>query len=155
MSHFFRLVDDGIVDFFVQKAEDFCYCRHKFLKNTPYLLCNGELDCLPGYFPKKTSYCLVVAETPGNRKYVVLQTTQCCGCYLGGEAGALALPEAEIGLAILKHDFKSPASGINLPRLDKLKVGIRGEQSVPFTMLCPAYKKILTDTPPKTASYMM
>lgn len=108
MSHFFRLIDNGIVDFFVQKAEDFCYCRHKFLKNTPYLLCNGELDCLPGYFPKKTSYCLVVAETPGNRKYVVLQTTQCCGCYLGGEAGALALPEAEIGLAILKHDFKSP-----------------------------------------------
>ena len=107
MSHFFRMIDNGIVDFFVQKAEDFCYCRHKFLKNTPYLLSNGELDCLPGYFPKKTSYCLVVAETFGHRKDVILHTTQCCGCYLRGEACALTLSEAEICLAVLKEIMRS------------------------------------------------
>ena len=141
MSHLFRLVDNGIVDFFVQKAEDSCYRRDKFLENAPYLLSDRELDSLPGYFPEEASDCLIIAEAPGHRKDIILQTTQCRGGYLGCEACALAFTKSEIGLAVLEHDFKRPASGVDLPCLNKIEVGVGGEQSVPFAVLCPAYKK--------------
>lgn len=51
MGQFLRLIDDGIVDFFVQQAEDSCYGRNQFLKHSPYLLCYRKLDGLPGNFP--------------------------------------------------------------------------------------------------------
>lgn len=141
MSHLFRLIDNGIVDFFVQKAEDSGYCRNKILKNTPYLLSDRELDGLFGYFLEETSDCFIIAEAPGHRKYIILQTAQCRSCYLGCEACTLAFTESEIGLAVLEHDFKRPASGVDLPRLKKFEAGVCGEQSVPFAVLCPAYKK--------------
>ena len=72
MSHLFRLIDNGIVDFFVQKAEDSGYCRNKILKNTPYLLSDRELDGLFGYFLEETSDCFIIAEAPGHRKYIIL-----------------------------------------------------------------------------------
>ena len=120
MSHLFRLVDNGIVDFFVQKAEDSRYCRDKFLENAPYLLSDRELDSLPGYFPEEASDCLIIAEAPGHRKDIILQTAQCRGGYLGCEACTLAFTESEIGLAVLEHDFKRPASGVDLPCLNKI-----------------------------------
>lgn len=141
MSHLFRLIDNGIVDIFVQKAEDSGYCRDKILKNAPYLLCDRELDGLPGYFPEESSDCLIIAEAPSHRKNIILQTAQCRGGYLGSETGALALSKSKICLTVLEHDFKRPASGVDLPRLNKIKAGVSGEQSVPFAVLCPAYKK--------------
>lgn len=141
MNHLFRLIDNGIVDFFVQKAEDPGYCRDKILKNAPYLLSDRDLDGLPGYFPEESSDCLIIAEAPGNRKDIILQTTQCRGSYLGCEACTLAFAESEIGLAVLEHDFKRPTSGVDLPRLNKIEVGVSGEQSVPFAVLCPAREK--------------
>ena len=42
MSHFVRQIDNDIVNFFVQKSEDSCYCRDQFLKYVPYLLCDDE-----------------------------------------------------------------------------------------------------------------
>lgn len=48
MSQFVRVIDHSIIDFFVQQAEDSRYCRDNLLKDSPYLLCNGELDCLFG-----------------------------------------------------------------------------------------------------------
>lgn len=141
MGHFFRLIDNGIVDLFVQKAEDPRYCRDQVLKNPPYLLGDGKLNSLSGYFPEESSDGFVVTEAPGNRKYVILQTAQCRGGYLGCEACTLALSESEIGLAVLEHDFKRPASGVDLPRLGEIEAGVSGEQSVPFAVLCPAHEE--------------
>lgn len=141
MSHLFRLIDNGIVDFFVQKAEDSRYCRDKILENAPYLLSHRELDSFPGYFPEESSDCLIIAEASGHRKNVILKTTQCRGRYLGCEACTLAFAESEIGLAVLEHDFKRPASGVDLPRLNKIETGVSCEQSVPFAVLCPAHEE--------------
>ena len=141
MSHLFRLIDNGIVDLFVQKAEDSRYCRDQFLKNAPYLLSRRKLDSLPGYFPEEASYCLIIAESPCHRKDIILQTTQCRGSYLGCEACTLAFAESEIGLAVLEHDFKRPTAGVDLPRLNKIEAGVGGEQSVPFAVLCPTHEE--------------
>lgn len=141
MSHLFRMIDNGIVDIFVQKAENSRYCRDKVLENAPYLLGDRELDSLPGNFPEESSDCLIIAEAPGHRKDVILQTTQCRGSYLGCEACTLAFAKSEIGLAVLEHDFKRPASGVDLPRLNKIKAGVSGEQSVPFAVLRPAHEE--------------
>ena len=138
MSQFIRLIDHGIIDFFVQKAEDLGYCRDQFLKDPPYLLCDGELYGLSGNLPEEAADSLVVAETFGNGEDVVLQTAQSRGCNLGGEAGALTFAEAKVGLAILEHDFKRPASGIYLPCLEEIQPGVGRKQSVPFAMLGPA-----------------
>lgn len=141
MGHFFRLIDNSVIDLFVQKAEDSRYCRDQLLKDTPYLLRHRELDCFPGYFPEKTSDGLVVAEPSGKGKHVVLNAAQGSGCNLGCETGALALPEAEIGLAVLEHDFKSPSARIYLPCLEEIKSDVSGEKTVPFAMPGAAYKE--------------
>ena len=107
MNHLFRLIDNGIVDFFVQKAEDPGYCRDKILKNAPYLLSDRELYGLPGYFPEESSDCLIIAEAPGHRKDIILQTAQCRGSYLGCEACTLAFAESEMGLAVLEEIMRS------------------------------------------------
>ncbi len=72
MSYLVRLIDYGIVDFFVQQVEDFRYCRNQFLKYAPYLLFDGKLYRFFGYFAEKASYGFVVAETPGYRESVVI-----------------------------------------------------------------------------------
>lgn len=77
MSQFVRVIDHSIIDFFVQQAEDSCYCRDQFLKDSPYLLGDGELDCLFGNIPEKSSNRLVVAEAFCNGKDIILQTAQC------------------------------------------------------------------------------
>ena len=77
MSQFVRVIDHSIIDFFVQQAEDSRYCRDNLLKDSPYLLCNGELDCLFGNIPEKSSNRLVVAEAFCNGKDIILQTAQC------------------------------------------------------------------------------
>ena len=141
MSHFFRLIDNGVIDLFVQKSEDPGYCRDQFLKDTPYLLRHRELDCFPGYFPEKASDSLVVAEPSCNGKYVVLNAAQGSGGNLGSETGALALSEAEIGFAVFEYDFKSPSAGIYLPCLEEIKSDVSGEKSVPFAMPGAAYKE--------------
>lgn len=141
MSHLFRLIDNSIVDFFVQKSEDSRYCRDQILKNSPNLLGDGKLDCLPGYFPEETADGLVVAETSGNRKNIVLKAAQCRGSYLGCKAGALALAEAEIGLAVLEHHFKRPTAGVYFPCFKEAKVCVGGEETVPFSVLCTAHKE--------------
>ena len=82
MSYLVRLINYGIINFFIQQAEDSRYCIDQFLKYAPYLLRYGKLYRLSGYFSEKTSYGLVVAETPGHREDVVLETTQCCSGYL-------------------------------------------------------------------------
>lgn len=53
MSHLFRVIDNGIVYLFVQKAEDSGYCRDKILENAPYRLSDRELDGLPQYILAK------------------------------------------------------------------------------------------------------
>ncbi len=57
-----RLVDDNIVDFFVQKAEGFCYGIYELLKDSPYLLRNRYLDRLlrnlPEISPTNEQYLL-------------------------------------------------------------------------------------------------
>ncbi len=68
MSQFVRVIDHSIIDFFVQQAEDSRYCRDQFLKDSPYLLGDGELDCLFGNIPEKSSNRLVVAEAFLQRK---------------------------------------------------------------------------------------
>ena len=141
MSYFIRLIDYSIVDFFVQQAEGFRYCRDQFLKHAPYLLCDGKLHSFFADFPEEATYSLVVAEPSGHRKDVILYAAQCCSGNLGSEACALAFAEAKIGLAILEGDFKRPASGVNLPCLAKIKFPISGKQTVPFSVLCTAYKK--------------
>ena len=82
MSYLVRLINYGIINFFVQQAEESRYCSDQFLKYAPYLLRYGKLYRLSGYFSKKASYGLVVAETPGHREDVVLETTQCGSGYL-------------------------------------------------------------------------
>ena len=141
MSQFVRLIDHSIIDFFVQKAEDLSYCRDQFLKDTPYLLCDGDLYGLSGNLPEEPADSLVVAETFGNGEDVVLQTAQSRGCNLGRETGALTFAEAKVGLTILEHDFKRPASGVCLPGLEEVDVSVGGKQSVPFSMLSPANRK--------------
>ena len=95
MSQFVRVIDHSIIDFFVQQAEDSRYCRDQFLKDSPYLLGDGELDCLFGNIPEKSSNRLVVAEAFCNGKDIILQTTQ-CGGNLRCKAGALALAESQL-----------------------------------------------------------
>lgn len=73
MSHFPRLIYEGIIVFFVQKVKDFGYCRDQILKEAPYLLCDRDLNCISGYFPKETTDGFVVAEASGNRKDVILR----------------------------------------------------------------------------------
>ncbi len=103
------MIDHSIINFFVLQAEDSRYCRDQFLKDSPYLLGDGELDCLFGNIPKEPSDCLVVAETFCNGKDVVLYTAQCrCG-NLRGEAGALTFAESKIGLAILETQLREPS----------------------------------------------
>lgn len=113
MSQFVRLIDHSIIDFFVQKAEDLSYCSDQFLKDTPYLLGDGELYGLSGNLPEESTYGLVVAEAFRDGEDIVLQTAQCGSCNLRCEAGTLAFAEPQIGLAVLEDDFKSPASGID------------------------------------------
>ncbi len=96
MSQFVRVIDHSIIDFFVQQAEDSRYCRDNLLKDSPYLLCNGELDCLFGNIPEKSSNRLVVAEAFCNGKDIILQTAQCGGGNLRGKASALALAESQL-----------------------------------------------------------
>lgn len=134
MSQFVRPVYYSIVDFFVQKTEDTRYCRDQLLKDTPYLLCDGELDCLPGNIPEEPSDSLVVAEPFRDGKDVVLDAAQYRGGNLGCEAGTLAFAESEIGLAVLEHDFNSPPSGVYLPCLEESKLRVGGEKAVPFAM---------------------
>lgn len=141
MSQLIRMIDNSIIDFFVQQAEDRGYCRDQFLKNSPYLLGNGELDCLFGNIPKESSDCLVVAEAFCDRKDVVLYAAQCGGGNLRGEAGALAFAETKICLAVLEHYFKGPSSGICLPCLEEIHFGVGCKQSVPFAALRSAHKK--------------
>ena len=109
MSYFFRLIDYSIVDFFVQQAEGFRYCRVQFLEHASYLLCNRKLHSFFADFPEETTYSLVVAEPFGHREDVILDAAQCCSGNLGSEACTLAFAEAKIGLAILEDDFKGPA----------------------------------------------
>lgn len=70
MSYLVRLINYSIINFFIQQAEDSRYCIDQFLKYAPYLLRYGKLYRLSGYFSKKASYGLVVAETPGHREDV-------------------------------------------------------------------------------------
>ena len=125
MSQFVRVIDHSIIDFFVQQAEDSRYCRDQFLKDSPYLLGDGELDCLFGNIPEKSSNRIVVAEAFCNGKDIILQTAQ-CGGNLRCKAGALALAESQIGLAILEYDFKSPASRIYPPCLEEIHSDMTG-----------------------------
>ena len=141
MSQFVRVIDHSIIDFFVQQAEDSRYCRDNLLKDSPYLLCNGELDCLFGNIPKETADSFVIAEAFCDGKDIILQTTQCGSGNLRGKAGALALAESQVGLAILEYHFKSPASGIYPPCLEEIHCGIGCKQSVPFAVLCTPHKK--------------
>lgn len=134
MSQFVRLIDHSIIDFFVQKAEDLSYCSDQFLKDTPYLLGDGELYGLSGNLPEESTYGLVVAEAFRDGEDIVLQTAQCGSCNLRCEAGTLAFAEPQIGLAVLEDDFKSPTSGIYLPRLEEVDVHVGGKQTVPFSM---------------------
>lgn len=138
MSQFVRLIDQSIIDFFVQKAEDLSYCRDQFLKNTPYLLGDRELYGLSGNLPEESADGFVVSEAFGDGEDVVLQRAQRRGCNLRCEAGTLAFAEPQIGLAILEHDFKSPASGIYLPSFEEIQPGVGSKQSVPFAMTCTA-----------------
>lgn len=138
MSQFVRLIDHSIIDFFVQKAEDLSYCSDQFLKDTPYLLGDGELYGLSGNLPEESTYGLVVAEAFRDGEDIVLQTAQCGSCNLRCEAGTLAFAEPQIGLAVLEDDFKSPTSGIYLPRLEEVDVHVGGKQTVPFSMTCAA-----------------
>ena len=124
MSYFIRLIDYSIVDFFVQQAKGFRYCRDQFLEHAPYLLCDGKLHSFFADFPEEATYSLVVAEPSSHRKDVILYAAQCCSGNLGSEACALAFAEAKIGLAILEDDFKGPAPGVNLPCLAKIKFPI-------------------------------
>ena len=73
MSYFIRLIDYSIVDFFVQQAEGFRYCRDQFLEHAPYLLCGGKLHSFFADFPEEATYSLVVAEPSGHRKDVILE----------------------------------------------------------------------------------
>lgn len=141
MSHLIRMIDHSVIDFFVQQTEDCRYCRDQFLKDPPYLLGDGELDSLFGNIPEEPSDSLVVAEAFCNGKDIILQTAQCSGGNLRGEAGALAFAESKIGLAVLEHDFKSPASGICLPCLEEIHSRVGCKKSVPFAVLGPAHKK--------------
>ena len=141
MSQFVRMIYHSIVDFFVQQAEDSCYCRDQLLKDSPYLLSHGELDCLSGNIPEETSDCLVITEAFCNRENIVLQTAKCGGGNLRCEAGALALAESKVGLAILEYHFKSPTSGIHPPCLEEIHCGIGCEQTVPFAMFSTPHKK--------------
>ena len=100
------MIDHDIIDFFVQQVEDFCYSRDYFLKDTPYLLRDRELDSLSGDLSDEIADSLVVAEAFCCGENVVLQRAQCCGCDLGCEVGVLALTESQIGLAILEYQFK-------------------------------------------------
>lgn len=103
MSQFVRLIDHSIIDFFVQKAEGLSYCSDQFLKDTPYLLGDGELYGLPGNLPEETSDGLVVAEAFRNGEYIVLQTAQCGSSNLRCEAGTLwHLPNPRLVLQSLK-----------------------------------------------------
>ena len=141
MSQFVRLINHEIVDFFVQQAEDSRHCRNQILKHSPYLLYDRELYCLSGDIPEKASDSLVVAETFCNGKDIILHTTQCCGCYLGSEAGALAFAEPQMGLAVLEYNFDSPATGIYFPRLEEIQSCISCDQSIPFAVSCSSNKK--------------
>lgn len=141
MSQFVRMIDHSIIDFFVQQAEDTRYCRDNLLKDSPYLLSNGELDSFSGNIPEETTDSLVIAEAFCDGKNIILQTTQCGGGNLRGKAGVLALAESKVGLAILEYHFKSPASGIYPPSLEEIHYGIGCNQSVPFAVLGPAYKE--------------
>ena len=62
MSYLVIVIDNSIIDLFVQQTEDFYYCRYQIREKTPYLLCYEELYRLFGYLPKKFSYCFIVAE---------------------------------------------------------------------------------------------
>ena len=141
MGQFLRMIDHSIIDFFVQQAEDTRYCGDQFLKDSPYLLGNRDLDCLFGYFPKKSSDCLVVAEAFCNGKDIVLYAAQCSRSNLRGEIGALAFTESKIGLAVLEYYFKGPAPGICLSCLEEIHSGVGCEQAVPFAVLRPAHKE--------------
>lgn len=147
MGHFFRLIYNGIVDFFVRKAEEAGNCRHQFLKDSPYFLGDRELERFFGYFTEESSDGFVVAESSGRRKDVVLEAAQ-SGCYLGGETGALALPEAEVRLAVLEHNLQGPASGIYFPSFEEIQPRVGSKQTVPFASLCaPDKEQPDRDTP--------
>lgn len=141
MSQFVRMIDYSIIDFFVQQAENRRYCRYQLLKYSPYLLGDGELDCFFGNIQEESSDCLIIAEPFRDGKNVILDAAQCGGGNLRGEAGALALAESQICLAILEYHFKSPASGIYPPSLEEIHSGIGCKKSVPFAVLRSPHKK--------------
>lgn len=150
MSHLVRL----IIDVFVQQSEDFRYCRDQFLKHVPYLLRDGKLYYLSGYFPEKASNGFVVAEMPSHREDIILEATQCGSGYLRSKVDAVTLAETKIGLAILEYDFDCPTSRVNLPCREVIKVGVSNEQAIPLAVLSSTCEKESDFTPPKTISYM-
>lgn len=141
MSHFFILIDNSIVDFFVQKSKDPCYGGDQFLKDSPYLLGDRELERFFGYFPEESSDCLIATESFCNGKNIVLNAAQSGSRCLGGKAGTLALPKTKICLAVLEHDFQCPSAGVNLPRLEEIKGCVSSEKAVPFAVPGAPYKE--------------
>ena len=141
MGQFLRMIDHDIINFFVQHSEDFCDSRDNFLKDSPYLLCDRELQGIFGNIPEETTYSLIVAKAFCGGKDIILQAAQSCGGNLGCKAGTLTLSESQIGLAILEYNFKRPASGIYLPRLEEIQFRISCKQSIPPTVLSPADQK--------------
>lgn len=53
----------------------------------------------------------------------------------------MALAEAQMGLAILEHDFKRLAPGVDLPCLGEVNAGVGGEQAVPLVVLVTAHEE--------------
>ncbi len=73
MSYLVRLINYGIINFFIQQAEDSRYCSDQFLKYAPISVAlRKAVPSLWIFLEKKASYGLVVAETAGHREDVIL-----------------------------------------------------------------------------------
>lgn len=136
MSHFVRLVDNDIIDFFIHKAEGIRYGIDEFLQDSPYLLCHRELDSFTAYLPEEFTDGFVIGKASCRGEKIVLDGADCGSCYLRSEGVALAFAESKAYLAILENHLQRPTARIYFPCPCKVHGHVCCKQTVPTSMVC-------------------
>ena len=135
MLKFIRTVDKRLEDFLILDFKALCNLVDDVNDHTPDTFRYGELSRVSCHFPEESSNGFVGGEPSCCSKYVVLHCSNCGTCNLGSEVAHLILPESEISLAVLEHDFQRPAHGVYAVCLLESKSRVGRNQGVPFGFL--------------------
>lgn len=141
MREFVRIFDDCFNSLVI--ADFKCLCNHGgyLAYDIPDSLTNGQFHSILTNIFEKSANGLVVGETSGCGKYVVLQEHYGRVGNLCGEVSGLAFPKSEILLTILENNFDRPTHGVNLIGFVEPKVCIGGKHSTPWGALAAAHVK--------------